>query len=100
MDLDHFKSINDDYSHEVGDLTLMTVTQVVCLRWADVASLGVWVAKNLWFVLPDETLAAGMVIAEELRLAVASQPIVPKYHPAFHVTSSFWGGKFAVCHRR
>lgn len=89
MDLDHFKSINDDYSHEVGDLTLMTVTQVVLATLGGRGVFGRMGGEEFVVVLPDETLAAGMVIAEELRLAVASQPIVPKYHPAFHVTSSF-----------
>lgn len=89
MDLDHFKRINDNYGHEVGDMTLITITQVVLTSLGERGFFGRMGGEEFVIILPGESLAAGMLIAEELRIAIAEQPIVPTHNPAFHVTSSF-----------
>lgn len=61
IDLDHFKSINDTYGHEAGDLVLaeMAARAVARLRRADV--LVRWGGEEFVVILPDTDMAAAQV---------------------------------------
>jgi diguanylate cyclase (GGDEF)-like protein len=70
LDIDHFKSVNDQYGHEAGDFVLKQVSDVVrtSLRNVDFsARLG---GEEFVVVLPETGLATAVEIAERIRQRV------------------------------
>lgn len=96
VDLDHFKSVNDTYGHDNGDLVLRAVS--LCLlqhtRYHDVlARIG---GEEFAIILPNTDASGLGKIAERIRHAIADLPIVLN-ETRVHVTASFgtavWDGK-------
>ena len=75
MDIDHFKSINDTYGHDVGDLVLKEVATHCreALRKSDI--LCRYGGEEFVVVLPGTDLDNAFRVAERLRETIASQPI-------------------------
>jgi diguanylate cyclase (GGDEF)-like protein len=71
LDLDHFKQINDQRGHAVGDQVLANVGAVLRsgLRTRDFAGRNG--GEEFAVLLPDTELPAGMEIAERIRAAIA-----------------------------
>lgn len=89
FDLDHFKAINDRHGHAVGDAALRHVCAVVaqCLRAEDLlARLG---GEEFAVLLPHNTQDAAMALAERLRVAIASQPLMAGGSRAIALRASF-----------
>lgn len=87
FDLDNFKTINDEYGHDVGDNVLMVVGEVVkdLIRPYDLATrIG---GEEFCIVLPRTHGAAAVTIAERLRLAFESSYVEPLPHG--RITCSF-----------
>ncbi|MET0255649.1 MAG: GGDEF domain-containing protein [Luteibacter sp.] len=79
LDLDHFKAINDTHGHAVGDAALKHVVDVCRnqLRKADLfGRLG---GEEFGILLPDTSHDEGLVIAERLRQAIVSSPLVVRH---------------------
>lgn len=57
LDLDHFKTINDQYGHDAGDKTLIDMTNIVGgnLRRGDM--LARWGGEEFLLIMPDTDLA-------------------------------------------
>jgi diguanylate cyclase (GGDEF)-like protein len=70
IDIDHFKRINDDFGHQIGDVVLQRVSNVLKtrLRRGDVAVR--YGGEELLAVLPGADLTDATAIAEQLRIAV------------------------------
>jgi len=76
VDVDHFKSINDRHGHPVGDTALRQLAARLrtAVRRADhIGRLG---GEEFAVVLPGIAPAASLIVAERLRAAVASRPLV------------------------
>lgn len=71
IDLDLFKRINDDYSHNAGDAVLKQFADLMrtVLRQADVPAR--WGGEEFLVLLPDTSLLQALALAERLREAVA-----------------------------
>ncbi len=69
-DLDHFKKINDRYSHAVGDQVLIRVAEILRanLRKSDVA--GRYGGEEFLLILPDTDEQAALRVCEKLRRAI------------------------------
>jgi diguanylate cyclase (GGDEF)-like protein len=76
LDIDYFKSVNDQLGHTAGDAVLRRVAEVVQgqLRQSDV--LGRFGGEEFVVLLPESVLADATVLAERVREAVkqASYP--------------------------
>ncbi|MEL6872822.1 MAG: diguanylate cyclase, partial [Pseudomonadota bacterium] len=73
-DIDHFKSINDTYGHDVGDLVLQQFAERFKdnTRSVDLACrIG---GEEFVIVMPDTDLEPAYQIAERLRTSVAATP--------------------------
>jgi diguanylate cyclase (GGDEF)-like protein len=73
LDLDHFKSVNDRYGHNAGDLVLRQAASALqaVVRGTDI--LGRTGGEEFVVVLPDTPLAAAAELAERMRVTVAEQ---------------------------
>lgn len=88
LDLDHFKDINDTYSHAVGDRVLVQVAALVSrgARSADVVCRTG--GEEFVMVARDMPRAAAAGLAERLRRRVMDHPW-DEIHPGLRVTASF-----------
>ncbi len=75
IDLDHFKTVNDQYGHVAGDQVLRMVGGVCRDRSRPtdvVARLG---GEEFAILLPGAGVAEASVVAEQVRLAIADTPV-------------------------
>ena len=74
-DLDHFKSINDNYGHPCGDQVLIETASRMksCLRSNDIAAR--WGGEEFMIILPDTNQDAAFLVAEKLRKQLCKQEI-------------------------
>jgi diguanylate cyclase (GGDEF)-like protein len=75
LDLDHFKQINDDYGHAVGDQVLQEFA-IRCknsIRQVDL--IGRYGGEELTIFMPETDRGTALQVAERLRLSVEAVPI-------------------------
>lgn len=75
IDADHFKKVNDNYGHQVGDRVLVHLSNVIrhCLRGTD--KLGRIGGEEFAVVLPETDLEQTAVLTERLLSAVRNEEI-------------------------
>jgi diguanylate cyclase len=78
IDIDHFKKFNDTYGHQTGDqvLRLVARTLVSNVKGRDTAAR--FGGEEFAILLPDTALAAGLKVAETLRVSVEERELVNK----------------------
>ncbi len=74
IDIDHFKSINDRWGHEIGDETLIELAKRLtnAVRPGDL--IGRWGGEEFVAILPMTDSEGGGQVAERIRLQIASEP--------------------------
>ncbi len=75
LDLDHFKAINDNYGHEVGDKVLQKVTTILKAYLRKTDTLGRWGGEEFLIILPNTGMAEAVAVAEKLRSEIAKEEI-------------------------
>ncbi|NOQ89259.1 MAG: diguanylate cyclase [Gammaproteobacteria bacterium] len=88
MDLDNFKSVNDNFGHAAGDVALKQIGKILLqrLRKSDVfARIG---GEEFGMLLPLTSLSEAAQLAEELRKAVQSSAVSYE-DKTFNITASF-----------
>lgn len=87
FDVDQFKTLNDRYGHQAGDIVLSATARQVgdLLRASDLKCR--YGGDEFFVILPDTPVAGAQQVAEHIRRAVASQPI-PAGAEALSVTTS------------
>ena len=87
IDIDHFKTINDTCSHQVGDSVLVKVAEILNsgLRAFDLAAR--YGGEEFVIVLPRTTAAQAFTVCERLRIAIQDFDWT-SIHPALNVTIS------------
>jgi diguanylate cyclase (GGDEF)-like protein/PAS domain S-box-containing protein len=75
LDADHFKNVNDEHGHVVGDQVLASIAQgaASALRTSDI--LGRLGGEEFAVLLPDTDLAGAMIVAERVREAIAAREV-------------------------
>lgn len=73
LDIDHFKSVNDTYGHEVGDQVLELVAATLRTQCREADFVGRWGGEEFLIVCPEVDARQGMHMAERLRRAVPRQ---------------------------
>lgn len=76
LDVDHFKRVNDTWGHAAGDAVLREIANRIDaqVRASDVAAR--YGGEEFVVLLPDTDEAAGQLLAERIRGAVAAEPFV------------------------
>ena len=75
VDADHFKRVNDEYGHQVGDRVLRFITDTIQrgLRESDVA--GRYGGEEFCVLLPHTDLEGARFVAERVRERCAASPV-------------------------
>ena len=76
IDVDRFKSVNDEYGHAMGDRVLRGIASLVAKRSRKLDLLFRIGGEEFILLLPDAQEAAAAVVAEQLRASVAETPLV------------------------
>ncbi len=71
-DIDHFKRINDEHSHAVGDEVLKHVAQLLKHACRKIDSVGRYGGEEFLLVLPETELEEALQICERLRKSIAA----------------------------
>lgn len=76
MDMDHFKSVNDNYGHAVGDEVLKTLASIIVgtIRSADLAAR--YGGEEFVILMPETDAIRAYEAAERIRKAVETTPFV------------------------
>ena len=75
VDLDHFKRINDNYGHDVGDLALQAFADTARGQLRDGDVLCRMGGEEFAVLLPDTGDDEAMQVAERLRQTVVATPV-------------------------
>jgi diguanylate cyclase (GGDEF)-like protein len=75
FDLDHFKKINDQFGHGVGDTVLRLMAQRVSAVLRAQDSFGRFGGEEFALLLPCTPLADAMVVADKIRNVIAETPV-------------------------
>lgn len=75
FDLDHFKAINDNYGHIMGDEVLKSVANLISESLRNSDTLGRYGGEEFGIILPETELNGAVVLAERLRVKIASTPV-------------------------
>ncbi len=72
VDLDHFKRINDDFSHDTGDQVLRLISGVLAERCRDTDVVSRYGGEEFLLCFPGTSVATARDLCENLRISVAS----------------------------
>ena len=75
LDLDHFKHINDEYGHLIGDQVLQEFARRCKSSVREVDLVGRYGGEELIILLPETDRPTSIQVAERLRGTVAATPI-------------------------
>ena len=67
IDIDHFKLINDNYGHPVGDRVLRKLANVLQSRLRKIDSVGRYGGEEFGIILPNANLNDAQKIGENIR---------------------------------
>lgn len=87
-DIDHFKRINDKFSHQVGDEVLKTLGRIFKAYSRSVDTVARFGGEEFVLLLPETPKEKAAVLCEKLRAAVEHYPW-SEIHPELKVTISF-----------
>lgn len=88
LDIDHFKRYNDTFGHLQGDAALRRVAEAVTRSVRTVDQVFRYGGEEICVLLPETPLGKALLVAERIRLAVASSSSGPGSRPDQRVTVS------------
>lgn len=93
FDIDYFKNINDRYGHQIGDLVIVSVADIVRenVRLTDV--VGRYGGEEFFIILPNTTLKEASQVAERLRKKIEKNKVFT-LNETISITCSFGVAEF------
>jgi len=93
LDIDHFKQVNDNHGHEVGDQVLRRLAELMrgCCREGDLlCRTG---GEEFLMLLPGASLKVAAAVAERLRVTVQDTPVEPVGAVTVSLGVARWDGE-------
>ena len=84
IDVDHFKSINDNYGHNIGDVILSAIASIMQSTIRKTDFIGRYGGEEFIVLLPDTKCKNAADVAEKMRLMISEN----SFHSAGMVTVS------------
>ncbi|MEW6661354.1 MAG: GGDEF domain-containing response regulator [Bacillota bacterium] len=75
LDIDRFKSINDRFGHNAGDLVLKSMAELIKDRIRKIDTLARWGGEEFVILLPDTPVVNAACLAKDLREKVSRMDI-------------------------
>ncbi len=72
IDIDHFKTINDEFGHTVGDNVLIEFSDLLRSQVRETDFLSRWGGEEFMLLLPEIGISKAKIIAEKLRRLISS----------------------------
>ena len=85
LDLDHFKQVNDNFGHQIGDEVLVSISKLLENNSRDSDICGRWGGEEFIIICPNITLKACIELAERIRKLTAEYD----FSPVEKLTASF-----------
>jgi diguanylate cyclase (GGDEF)-like protein len=85
IDIDNFKSINDNYGHQVGDSVLIKIAKILKENIRNVDYLGRWGGEEFVIICPETSLEGTLKLMEDLKKIIESE----SFETVGTVTASF-----------
>jgi diguanylate cyclase (GGDEF)-like protein len=76
IDVDHFKKVNDQFGHPIGDQVLKVLGQILRSAARPVDMAARYGGEELALVMPNTTKVVAAGVGEKIRRAVAAKPLV------------------------
>ena len=73
IDIDHFKSINDNYGHPAGDEVLKRFSKLLKSYSRQMDVVGRWGGEEFLIMLPETTLVQSLALAERVRSSIEQE---------------------------
>jgi diguanylate cyclase (GGDEF)-like protein len=77
LDIDHFKAVNDNYGHQMGDQVLKRLGELLLNRVRDTDIIARYGGEEIAILLPQTGASCALDLAEQLRRAVETSIMVP-----------------------
>jgi diguanylate cyclase (GGDEF)-like protein len=87
IDLDHFKRINDERGHAMGDRVLRTMGEILSSSTRNTDAVGRWGGEEFVLVCPGASIADASDLAEKLRHRILQTNFIPE--DPLPITASF-----------
>lgn len=99
LDIDHFKRINDNHGHDVGDQVIRHLAHLMaaCSRDADVLCRSG--GEEFLMLLPNTNIESALRVAERLRLCVEQDEVAPVGHITISLGIAVWPSHHADVQR-
>lgn len=70
IDVDHFKSLNDDFGHVAGDEALRQIATLLTQKARPYDHVARYGGEEMAVILPETDLPSGVAVAQRIRLAI------------------------------
>jgi diguanylate cyclase (GGDEF)-like protein len=77
IDVDHFKTINDDHGHAAGDQALRSVAECIANSLRSYDLLGRYGGDEFLLLLPETRSREALEVADRIRVLIGTSPQVP-----------------------
>jgi len=95
FDIDHFKTVNDTYGHQVGDMVLKDVATIIKSNSRSIDIVGRFGGDEFLAVLPNTQLESALTFAERVRCIAEEYGLLrKKIFPECQVTLSIGVAEF------
>ena len=88
LDIDHFKAINDQFGHSVGDQVLVTMTQLINAHLPETSAFGRIGGEEFAIVAQFTDQPSVNAFAEQIRQSIEAHDWSSTQHPSLGVTIS------------
>jgi diguanylate cyclase (GGDEF)-like protein/PAS domain S-box-containing protein len=85
MDIDHFKEINDQQGHAIGDMTLIKLANLINNHVREIDVFARWGGDEFMILLPNTSLDEAENVAKKFRVLIKNEHITPD----LDITASF-----------